>query len=1226
MPGLRNRHQLPIGNFSQSMKRFIYNIITLVVALLIFASVAPRFLSLDNIHTEFVDLLKKELRSEVEVRSIHWTWLPIPHLSVSGIKADNEQLSMTLPKIELYPRWQSLFEEKNRLARIHLIDPVIRVDSLATLAASQETLATIRTIFTVENGTLQFEQPANTSWQFQQETITASSIAARIEFRESIRFKAAARMPFCDTLSLQGNLIPETSSYNATFAITGLQPDQLLKSMFDGLVLPGKSIVDMTGQVSGQGMETIQVGITGELPGFYFGTADEKVFLAGGTVDLDLVKSDRVFQLQFKDLKLSEPALQLAGTIARKTSDSGQQWFLDLSGQDIDLVAVRQRLLDLWPENHVARIVCGIVKGGTAKSAGYQFAGSTADFHDITAMIIRADIVDAPIHVPGTGLELDSASGPIRIWDGRLFGEDLQGRMGANSAANGRLVLGLAPDDHAFRLDLDLDVDLADLPPVLDRLITHHGFQAQLDKFRAISGRARGSLHLHDSLKAITTEVEVREIRAAGQYLPIPWPVTIKSGTLQIRPGLVSWENVNAVTGFQQIFGATGAVSWDETRKPSLTILPGTRAALSSAPLYLALRDLDLVPESIGRNIATLQGPLGITAATFSGPLAEPENWHYVLTVDGNDLQLTSPRLPGIVGVDRFKATVTEDTVAIADAGINILAQPFRGSGSLRHSLLEGWAGEILIDGILSQDIAHWLGDNNYLPIRFMPKTPSLLQQLRLASYADLFTAEGTIVSDPDDILAPRINFLIESTPSQLAINKLEVIDRERQASIAFTMLKNRQPAFNLKWEGIVKASTLNRILQNNILEQGELTGSFILAYDHQQPGETYFKGTAEAADLQWHFGEQQKTALLRHAILEGSGRELFFKDLDLGLDNDKLNLKGVIKAAAEGLRVSMTSRSASLSQPTLSSLREMLQPAGPETDPPRTLPTVAGEITFAVDNYLAPGLGQAEDAIKPLVIEAIQGAVNIKAVDDATIDIRTAKLCGLDLTGSIDINGVQSGRRFQLQTAPDQPAYFQEVLPCLGIAQDLIDGEFTAAITIDGTNNQWQAGSARIESSQGRILRMQLLSRIFSLINITDMFAASDLPGSSRGFAYSQLELASHVENNRLLLDKVAIHGDGLNLFARGDVDINTLDADIIVLVAPLKTLDTIITSVPLVGGVLGDNRQAIIAIPVGLKGRLDQPVITLLPATAVGDAILNLVKDTLMLPFTIFKPILPE
>ena len=44
-------------------------------------------------------------------------------------------------------------------------------------------------------------------------------------------------------------------------------------------------------------------------------------------------------------------------------------------------------------------------------------------------------------------------------------------------------------------------------------------------------------------------------------------------------------------------------------------------------------------------------------------------------------------------------------------------------------------------------------------------------------------------------------------------------------------------------------------------------------------------------------------------------------------------------------------------------------------------------------------------------------------------------------------------------------------------------------------------------------------------------------------------------------------MHGEGLNLFAKGDMDMDDLNADITLLIAPLKSVDTLISKVPIIG-----------------------------------------------------------
>jgi hypothetical protein len=80
--------------------------------------------------------------------------------------------------------------------------------------------------------------------------------------------------------------------------------------------------------------------------------------------------------------------------------------------------------------------------------------------------------------------------------------------------------------------------------------------------------------------------------------------------------------------------------------------------------------------------------------------------------------------------------------------------------------------------------------------------------------------------------------------------------------------------------------------------------------------------------------------------------------------------------------------------------------------------------------------------------------------------------------------------------------------------------------------------------------------------------------------------------------------------------------DADLTLLIAPFKTIGTIVSKVPLLGQPIMGEYGSRVSIPVAVKGSLTDPAITPLHPEALGDAVFNLIKDTFMLPFNIIEP----
>ena len=83
-------------------------------------------------------------------------------------------------------------------------------------------------------------------------------------------------------------------------------------------------------------------------------------------------------------------------------------------------------------------------------------------------------------------------------------------------------------------------------------------------------------------------------------------------------------------------------------------------------------------------------------------------------------------------------------------------------------------------------------------------------------------------------------------------------------------------------------------------------------------------------------------------------------------------------------------------------------------------------------------------------------------------------------------------------------------------------------------------------------------------------------------------MNIDTHIKDNQLILDHAVVKGEGLNLFARGNVDLNDLNADITLLIAPLKSVDTIISKLPIIGQPIICKDGSIIAIPVAIKGQV--------------------------------------
>jgi hypothetical protein len=178
------------------------------------------------------------------------------------------------------------------------------------------------------------------------------------------------------------------------------------------------------------------------------------------------------------------------------------------------------------------------------------------------------------------------------------------------------------------------------------------------------------------------------------------------------------------------------------------------------------------------------------------------------------------------------------------------------------------------------------------------------------------------------------------------------------------------------------------------------------------------------------------------------------------------------------------------------------------------------------------------------------------------------------------------------------------------------IKGQGTDKSLIQNIKGDLTAYAPRGRSYAGRGYR--ILIKIFSLLNVTDMFKEKLPDIETKGFAYNSIRMKADIQHGKLILNEMIVDGDSMNIVCQGFVDFVKDQMDITALIAPLKTIDFFINKIPIVRDILGGS---LISIPVGIKGSIENPDVTPLPPSAVGSGLLGIVKRTLQLPVKIIK-----
>jgi len=1232
------------------MKKILRNLFFIAALFVLILGLAPRILHFDEIQKKITSQISKGLGSQLTIKGMQWVWLPLPHLTLVNTNITRADYSLYLPRINVYPAWRIILGQSGIPEKVLLDSPEIRIHKSAFQSKQPDwqDVADTGTIpempISIENGKVTVEFSEEYKEIFPSEALLVNDIRGSLKLSpREVMFDLHAASPVSKNINLKGMFNLSESAYRFTFDSRDIKLHKSVKALFRGSLLPVESTASISGTLIGKGLQNFEGKLHGTLPCFTVKPSNRETLLTCGYTDLKIQRSDSVFRLDINDLEIKDPQLNLSGYIERRietvnghepSAASEPVWVLDLTGGDLDLTAIRQKILTLWPDNKIATKVCNIVRGGKALSAGYRFSGTAADFKRLDAMTIVADVLSADIQVPKTGLDLTRASGPIEIKNSTLSGYSLSAQLGNSYGRNGELFLDLDKQRRRFKLDIDIDADLRDLGPVLRRLVKHDGFQRQLSRFSEASGTASGSLHLGDSLKKVTTRVKVKTMAVEARYEPIPQKVFIENGRLDIEPGRVGWQKTSGRIGQQQISGFSGEVSWGPDMAPLLNITE-VQAQLDGTSLMRLLGQTKVLPQQISTRISSLVGAIGITQGSLSGPASKPVDWKYEMELKAQSLGFTSPLLPETTRAENFKASVNNAEVNIESAAVYFLGQKINLNGSLKHHNLDNWYGTLEFNGPVKNRLAEWIDANGWFPDIMRPRVPFTMKNMRVRWQGEKVKVSGNILQGLDGGALPMAKIALDNAPEHLQINELVFYAPGEQGRLEFEFWRRSPKKFNLVWEGFVNADTIDALFEHSPLTAGNLSGDMEIQYFADQPEKSRFVGLLKTENLLLKSKQGEEPITLENLDINGIGRQLTIPTLVIAVGSEKISGSGQVLAEKEAVQIDINLKSSLLSKDSLNRLAAVFRESqnifsGKTEKKPEIQLTrewnITGRIGFNFDTYiLQHTIKMPYEGTQSITytFHDIQGEQQLTPEKISRTEIFSARLCGLDFKGFL-FSDAELGLKYQLFTGPDKTLRLENVLPCLGVQQDIIEGEFSMQASLLKESNIWYGGKIFLKSSQGRILRLKTLSRIFRVVNITDLFEEQVGSTGKRGFPFSEMDIDTHIEDNSLFVDRAIIRGEGLNLFARGQIGLADYNADLSLLIAPFKTFDTIISKVPIIGKPVMGEYGSRVNIPVAIKGPVTNPTITPLHPEAVGEAFLDIVKDTFMLPYNIIlKPL---
>jgi hypothetical protein len=341
-----------------------------------------------------------------------------------------------------------------------------------------------------------------------------------------------------------------------------------------------------------------------------------------------------------------------------------------------------------------------------------------------------------------------------------------------------------------------------------------------------------------------------------------------------------------------------------------------------------------------------------------------------------------------------------------------------------------------------------------------------------------------------------------------------------------------------------------------------------------------------------------------------GSGDRLTIEPSEVSLRNSQMVVHGSVVRSDDGLEIDLDVDADRLDE-------DLIRMAQATDSKDAKAPEEAGEKS-ALRPHGVVRVNANEFSYKDYTWQQVQADVRLNG-DSTRIQIDRANLCGIATTGELTF----SPRGLSLQIVPAAEAVsLEETVKCL------LDKPLRAKAQYDLSGQLWlpetqndiipsMTGDLEFSSENGRIEYSGVLMKIFSVLNIAEVFTGkSDL--TEEGYGYTRCHAKAEIKDGQINFNEILMDGNSLKLTGQGGIDLKKGEVDILLLAAPLKTVDRIVNKLPIINYLAGGS---LISIPLRLTGKLNDISVVPMSPSAVGKGLLNIMGRVLKSPFKLVE-----
>lgn len=676
-------------------------VILAVVSLL----VVKKLVSPERVKEDLRAYLSLRIGGTVEFGGVGINFIPGPHVVLRGGKFSVPgRVEGSFETLIAYPKVLPLLRGRIEVSRLKVFRPEIRMlmheppageapeaqDSFSFAALRESIKGALDNLAShgeglkaeIEDGTLKLQKDSSPVLSF-------SGMDADLALPDDkLRMSVRSASNLWDYFSFKAWMDVKSYQGSGTLNIRGGKPHEFMDFYLPDKKIVSGSDINLALKFDTRDLKAFHSSLTASVP---------KLVLAGGGEELDLSASGITADLYFDGVKqvlsldsakLVNPGIDLSGkyVVDKKLSTVS----LSLLGRNVDVVSVRNGALFIAGERKVTDSIFEVVRGGTVPEVTLEAeAPSFRELWKKGNFKIEGDMVNGRIYIPPAEFDIVEANGHAVIEDGLLKGTNLSGRLGNSKGYDGNLLLGLGdPPDGPFTLDIMIDADPSQVPPVIEQFVRDESVKNEMRRIRNVKGTATGRLVLGEKKRQTKAKISVSDFDFTAEYEGrIPYLVHVKGGTFDYQNNKIVVANVAADMGKSGTNLVSGSYEWGDNDHFSIA---STDTSLDLGEFHPWLSSFSSLKPGL-EEIRSASGTAFFKTLELSGSPYAPAGWE--ISGEG-ELEAVSLGLAGFgdsITVTGAGINSTPGRITISNAGVTL-----RGSAVTMEMVLSNYLTDLL--------------------------------------------------------------------------------------------------------------------------------------------------------------------------------------------------------------------------------------------------------------------------------------------------------------------------------------------------------------------------------------------------------------------------------------------------------------------------------------------------------------------------------------------------